>query len=135
MKFLKTALIVGALVVFPAWLAVLMLLGILQKLAVIVKPVSDALPNNIIHPLLIACVLMFVICLAVGVLIQSAIGLRIKNAVERVVFVKISGYTTIRGLTNQIGELEGKKGFEPALAEIEEAFAPCLIIERHECEL
>jgi uncharacterized membrane protein len=135
LRFLKTALIAGALVVFPAWLAILIILKILQKLAVVVKPVSVALPESINHPMLIACALMLVICLIVGALIQSMIGLRLKNAAERAVFEKIPGYTALRGLANQIGNIEDKKGFEPALVEIEEALAPCFIIERHEDEL
>jgi uncharacterized membrane protein len=134
-KFLKTALIAGALVVLPAWLAVLLLLKMLFKLEVVVKPISAALPNNIIHPLLIAVVVLLLICFIVGALIQSAIGLNMKNAAEKAVLEKIPGYTTIRGLASQIGDLEDRKGFEPALVEIEEALAPCFIIERHEGEL
>lgn len=131
-KFIKTALVGGALVVLPAWLAILLVLKILLKLEVIVKPVSAALPNHIIHPLLVAFALLLLICLFVGALIQTAIGLSMKNAAEKAVLERIPGYMTIRGLAGQIGGLEDKQGFEPALVEIEEALAPCFIIERHE---
>jgi uncharacterized membrane protein len=131
-KFLKTALIAGALVVLPAWLAVLLLLQILFKLEAIVKPISVALPDNIIHPLLIALVVLLLICFIVGALIQTVFGLNIKNRAETAILAKIPGYTMIRGLASQIGDLEDKNGFEPALVEIEEALAPCFIIERHE---
>lgn len=47
LRFLKTALIAGALVVFPAWLAILIILKNLQKLAAVVKPVSVALPKPV----------------------------------------------------------------------------------------
>jgi len=132
LKSLKTTLIGGALVVLPAWLAVLLLLKILFKLEVIVKPISTALPDNIIHPLIIAIFLLLFICFIVGTLIRTAIGLGMKNAAEKAVLEKIPGYTTIRGLASQIGDLEDKKGFDPALVEIEEALAPCFIVERHE---
>jgi uncharacterized membrane protein len=134
-KLPKTALIGGVLVVLPAWLDVMLLLKILFKLEVIAKPISAALPNNIIHPLLIALVLLLLICFIAGALILTAIGLSLKNAVEREVLEKIPAYTTIRGLADPIGDLEDKKGFEPALVEIEEALAPCFIIERHEGDL
>lgn len=131
-KSLKITLIGGALVVLPAWLTMLLLLKILFKMEDVVKPISAALPDNIIHPLIIATLLLLLICFIAGTLIQTTIGLGMKNTVEKAVMEKIPGYTTIRDLANQISNLEDKRGFKPALVEIEEALAPCFIIEDHE---
>lgn len=120
-KSLKITLIGGALVVLPAWLTMLLLLKILFKMEDVVKPISAALPDNIIHPLIIATLLLLLICFIAGTLIQTTIGLGMKNTVEKAVMEKIPGYTTIRDLANQISNLEDKRGFKPALVEIEEA--------------
>ncbi len=50
LEFLKSALVTGLLIVLPAWLAVLLLLNLLVKLGVLVKPLAAQMPLGINHP-------------------------------------------------------------------------------------
>lgn len=49
-SFLKISLLGGALVLLPAWLALLLFIKALIHLEVIVKPVSTHLPKGVGHP-------------------------------------------------------------------------------------
>lgn len=129
--FLKTTLLGGALVVLPAWLAVLLVVKALMKVQVLVKPVSSHLPEAVIHPKVVAVVVLILTCFLVGLLVRTAFGRRAKEVVEDRVLEKVPGYTTLRGIANQIGDLEENHGFKPALVEIEDALAPCFIVEEH----
>ena len=91
--FLKSTLLGGLIVVLPAWLAVLLVLKALSQLQIFVKPISKHLPQAIGHPRGIAIVLLVALCFAVGLLIQTAFGARIKGAV----LDKIPGYSTLHG--------------------------------------
>jgi ArsR family transcriptional regulator len=51
---LKNALVAGLLVVLPAWLAVLLIVGLLTKLGIVVKPIAGQLPEGVNHPQLVA---------------------------------------------------------------------------------
>ena len=41
------------------------------------------------------------------------------------------GYTTLRSMAEQMGDLQENHGFKPALVEIEDALAPGFIVEDH----
>jgi uncharacterized membrane protein len=58
LAFLKATLLGGVIVVFPAWLAVLLVLKALAHLEIFVKPISKHLPQAIGHPRVIAIVLL-----------------------------------------------------------------------------
>lgn len=129
--FLKTTFLGGVIVVFPAWLAVLLVLKAVGHLEIFVKPISKHLPQAIGHPRVIAIVLLVAVCFAVGFLIQTAIGARIKSLVERLVLDKIPGYTTLHGFAARLSDSEEKASFQPALVEMEEALVPAFIVEQH----
>ncbi|MBX3389119.1 MAG: hypothetical protein KF691_06645 [Phycisphaeraceae bacterium] len=44
---------------------------------------------------------------------------------------RLPGYSTLRSVAEQLGQIENSRGFQPALVEIEDALAPCFIIEEH----
>ena len=60
------------------------------------------------------------------------VGRQLKEAVENTVLEKVPGYTTLRSVAEQIGDLEENHGFKPALIEVEDAFAPGFIVEEHD---
>ncbi|MBX3378802.1 MAG: DUF502 domain-containing protein [Phycisphaeraceae bacterium] len=129
--FLKATLLGGALVVLPAWLAALLLVKALIQLEVLVKPVSASLPEGIGHPLVIASLLIVLVCFAVGVALRTAIGHQARRAVESKVLERLPGYSTLRSIAEQIGQIENSRGFQPAFVEIEDALALCFVIEEH----
>jgi len=129
--FLKTTLVGGALVVLPAWLAVLLVAKALMHLQVFVKPVSSHLPASIEHSRIIAILLLLAFCFLVGLIIQTTIGAHLQRTVEKRVLEKLPGYTMLHGLAGQLTEFEKTEGFQPALVEIEEALVPAFLIEEH----
>lgn len=129
--FLKTTFLGGILVVLPAWLAVLLLLKALLQLKIIVAPVSKHLPPGIGHPVVISLVLMVAVCFLVGVVIRTTIGRQVKTLVERKVLERVPGYTMLRGVAEQMADLESNHGFKPALIENNDGLAPGFIVEEH----
>jgi uncharacterized membrane protein len=117
--------------VLPAWLAVLLLLKALMQLRIFVKPVSTHLPEGIGHPLVVAILSLIALCFFIGALIRTAVGRHVKRAVEFNVLERLPGYTLLRSVAEQIGELDGNRGFQPALVEIEDALAVGFIVEEH----
>jgi len=133
LKPLKTALITGVLIVLPAWLAVLLLLKVLVKLGVIVKPIAGHLPSGVDHPTLIALVAFLLVCLLVGLLVHTTIGRVVGKAIEETVLDRIPGYSALRSIAAQAGDFESEHDFQPALIVVEDGcLAPAFLIEEHE---
>jgi uncharacterized membrane protein len=130
-NFLKMTLLGGVIVVLPAWLAVLLVLKALAHLEIFVKPVSSHLPHSIVHPRVIAILLLVALCFLVGVAIQTAIGQKAEHAAERAVLEKIPGYTTLRSLASRLSDHAETSSFQPALVEMKEALVPAFIVEQH----
>jgi hypothetical protein len=55
-----------------------------------------------------------------------------KNAIGRRVLQRLPGYTLLRGLTGRVTGQADEPSFAPALAGIEEALVPALIVEKPE---
>lgn len=129
--FFKTTFLGGILVVLPAWLAVLLLLKALVQMKLIVKPVSDHLPSTVAHPLIMSVCLLLMLCFLVGAIIRTTVGRQVKTIVEQKVLEKVPGYTVLRSVAEQIGDLEKNHGFKPALIEVNDGLAPGFIVEEH----
>jgi hypothetical protein len=78
---------------------------------------------------ILAILILAAICLIAGLIVRTAPGLRAKNAVEGAVLERLPGYTLLRGLAGRVTGQGDEPTFAPALAEIEEALVPALIIE------
>lgn len=126
LAFLKATLLGGVIVVFPAWLAVLLVLKALAHLEIFVKPISKHLPQAIGHPRVIAILVLVGLCFLVGLAIHTAIGRRIERAAERLVLDKIPGYTTLHGFAARLSDSKENASFQPALA-----LVPGFIVEQH----
>jgi uncharacterized membrane protein len=129
--FLKTTFLGGALVVLPAWVAVLLVAKVLVKLEVIVKPVSATLPEGVGHPRILAALALAGLCFVVGAAVRTAIGRQAQRAIERSLLDRVPGYRTLRGLAQQVADTEGDHGFKPAFVETGDGLAPCFLVERH----
>jgi uncharacterized membrane protein len=130
-EFLKTTLVGGAPVVLPVWLTVLLLLKAVMQLQIFVKPVSTALPEGVVHPRVMALLVLLALCFLVGAAIRTAVGRQVRMAVERNLLERLPGYTTLRNFTQQLGDMENAKGFQPALVEIEDALVPGFLVEEN----
>jgi uncharacterized membrane protein len=128
----KTTLIGGLLVVLPIYLAILLLAKTLKGILALLSPVTATIPAGAQFRQVIALVIVLAVCLVAGMVVRTRAGLRAKNAFERSVLEKIPGYTLVRGLAERVSGDEREGAFRPALVEVEDALAPCFIIEELE---
>jgi uncharacterized membrane protein len=129
---LKAALVTGLIIVLPAWLAFLLLVKLLVKLGVLVKPVSKQMPESINHPHLIAGLSLILFCLLVGALVNTTIGRIVGRTLGENVFIHIPGYQSLRNIARQFGDQTMRDGFKPALIDVEDGcLAPAFLIEVH----
>ena len=131
-EFTKTTLIGGILIVLPVYIAVLLILKALQGLLAAVKPITAAIPASVEFDEILAILMLAVICFIAGLIVRTRAGLRAKNAIERSVLQRLPGYTLLRGLAGRVTGQADEPSFAPALAEIEEALVPALIVEKLE---
>jgi uncharacterized membrane protein len=132
LELLKSALVTGLLIVLPAWLALLLLLQLLLKLGVLVKPIAAQMPDGINHPQLVAAAVFIVICLLVGLLVHTAVGRIIGRTLGDNVFNRVPGYQPLRNIARQFSDMKANDGFKPALIEVEDGcLAPAFLIDAH----
>jgi uncharacterized membrane protein len=129
---LKAALVTGLLIVLPAWLALLLFLQVLVKLGLVVKPIAKEMPEGVNHPQIVALAVFVLICLLVGLLVQTPVGRAIGRILGDHVFNRVPGYQPLRNIARQFDDMEAKDGFKPALIEVEDGcLAPAFLIENH----
>lgn len=133
LKKLKSALITGACIVLPAWLAILLFVKALVKLGVIVKPISGHLPEEVDHPSILAFLIFILACLIIGILFHTGIGRAFGRSIEEAVLDKIPGYDSFKNIARQTKNFESEEGFKPAMIEIEDdSLSPAFLIETHD---
>lgn len=130
-EFIANALIGGALVVLPLYLAALLLLKGMQAVVGLVRPVAKLLPEWMPAENILALLLVLIVCFVVGLAVRTGPGRAIRSRMQTSVLGKIPGYTTIRGLTQRLAGEADENVWKPALVEIEDALVPAFIIEEH----
>lgn len=132
LQLLKSTLVAGLIIVLPAWLALLLLLKLLDKLGVLVKPIAGRLPEGVNYPILVATLALVLICLSAGLLVNTGIGRAIGNNLRHHIFNRVPGYEALRNIARQFSETDLRDGFKPSLLEVEDdALAPAFLIENH----
>lgn len=132
LEFLKSALVTGLVIVLPAWLAVLLLIKLLVKLGVLVKPLAAQMPAGIDHPQIIAALVFILLCLSVGILVHTTVGRLIGKTLGENVFNRVPGYQSLRNIARQFHDMDARDGFKPALIDVEDGcLAPAFLIEVH----
>jgi hypothetical protein len=99
---------------------------------VIYKPITAGIPASVEFREILAILALAAACFLAGLIVRIGPGLRAKNAVEATLLEKLPGYTLLRGLAGRVTGQADEPGFAPALAEIEEALVPALIVEKLE---
>ena len=130
-KFLKVTLVGGFLVVLPVWLSLLLLLKAIGSALKLLQPIAKMVPQQIVHPDMVALCLLIAICFAVGLLTRTRFGREIGDWLDEHVLGRIPGFRLIRGMIRQFAGKRGEQSFQPALVEIEEALVPAFIVEKH----
>ena len=126
MKDLRRALLDGALVVLPIGAIVLVVLAIVEK----VQRGAEPLAGRFVHPLIVAVVALLLLCLAVGLMIRSAVGRRTRDILEARLFEQIPGYRLAKAFVGYGPLVEGEgRAMRPALAAVEEGHCPALVMD------
>jgi len=132
LRNVKSAFVTGLLIVLPAWLAILLSIKLLVKLGVIVKPISQQMPEGVNHPHLVAAIFFLFLCLLVGSLVHTAIGRVIGRSLRENIFTHIPGYQSLCNISRQFGDQTMRDGFQPALIDVEDGcLTPAFLIEDH----
>jgi uncharacterized membrane protein len=127
-----SAMVRGLLVVVPIYLAVLLLFKGMKTVAGLVRPFALLLPSWFPAEQVLSLLLVFAICILIGVAVGTRGGQVFRERLEKAFFERIPGYALIRSLTQQLAGESRENVWKPALAEIEEALVPAFIIEEFE---
>jgi len=130
-RFLKTTLIGGLLVVLPVWVTVLLLLKAIKGALGMLRPIAKLLPQSVVHEDLIALGLLVALCFIVGLIIQTRPGNHLRKWLAKHFFERIPGFSLVRSMARQLAGDVREQAFQPALAEIEDALVPAFIVEKH----
>ena len=130
-EFVVNALIGGLLILFPIYLAILILLKGMQSVAALVRPLTGLLPAWLPAEGLLSLALVLVICFLIGLAVRTRVG-GIFTARMESLLEKLPGYALFRSLTQRIAGEGRENAWKPALVEIEEALVPAFIIEEIE---
>jgi uncharacterized membrane protein len=128
-RFAKTTLIGGVLIVLPIYVSLLLLAKAASGLLALVEPITALIPASLEFREVLAVIALVAICFIAGLIVRTGPGLRAKSAFEKAVLEKLPGYALLRGLTGRLAGQVDEPTFAPALAEIEEALVPALVIE------
>jgi uncharacterized membrane protein len=128
-EFMLKALVTGFIVIVPVYLAILLLLKAMGSVAGLVKPIAALLPDWLPAVNLVALLFVLLMCIIVGMLVQTPAGRSVRERVEKSLFERIPGYALLRSLTQQLAGQSRENVWKPALVEIEEALVPGFIIE------
>lgn len=129
-RFLRTTVIGGLLVLVPGYFSVLLLAKAAAGVMALLKPVTALLPDEI-HQLrgLAAALLVLLACFVLGLVAQTFVGRALLGAFERRVLEKLPGFTLIRGFAQRLSGRSSDEQFQPVLVEMEEALTPAFVVE------
>jgi uncharacterized membrane protein len=130
-EFLVNTLIGGVLIVFPVYLALLLLLKGMKSVVALLQPIAKMLPDWLPNENLLALLLVLFACFVLGAFARTSIGRRVRVRVEEVFFGNLPGYDTIRSLSRRMAGQGDENEWKPAFVEIEDALVPAFIVEVH----
>ena len=131
-EFMTNALVGGALVVLPIYLAVLLLLKGMKAVVGLVRPIALLFPDWMPAENILALLLVLIVCFIVGAAVRTHAGRNLRRRIEVSFLGRIPGYSTIRGLAERMAGEANDDAWQPALVEIEDALVPGFIIEQHD---
>ncbi len=123
---LRRMLLEGALLVLPVGAVVLLVLGLVAR----IERAADPLAGHVVHPAIVAVAGLVLICLAVGLVIRSALGRRMRALIEGTLLDRLPGYRLAKAFATD-GPWSGAGGrtVRPAMAAIEEGLCPALVMD------
>jgi uncharacterized membrane protein len=130
MRFVGTTLVGGVLVILPVYLAILLLLKTVKTLMNLMKPISDLVPENRLHPDVIAVIVVVLACFIAGLVARQFPRSKLGAAFEEKVLERIPGYGMLRSATRALlGTSDAT--LQMALVEMEEGLVVGVLTEHH----
>ena len=131
-EFVQNVLVGGVLIVLPIYLALLVLLKVMQSLAPVVRPFTVLLPAWVPAEHLFSLVLVLLVCCLIGVAVRTRLGHRLRERMETSLFERLPGYGLFRSLTQRLAGEGRENVWKPALADMGDGLVPVFIIEEFE---
>jgi len=128
-KFFVKTLITGLLVIVPVYLAILLLLKVLQSMAGLMKPITALLPEGLPAGGILALLLLLVVSFLAGLAALSPAARRLIRYLESRILFKIPGYQMFHQITQRAAGNNDEGDWQPALIEIEDALVPGFVVE------
>jgi len=132
LRFVKTTLVGGLVIVLPIWVAALLLIKAIKGVLGVLRPIATLLPQNIVHENVVAVALLLIICFSAGLLMRAALTRRMVGWFETKFLEYIPGYSAVRGVTRRLMGRAEDETFQAALVVIEDALVPAFIVEAHD---
>ncbi|MBR0649619.1 hypothetical protein GXW78_08100 [Roseomonas terrae] len=111
------------MVVLPIGAIALLVLGIVHRL----QEAADPLAGTYVHPAIVAVVMLVLLCLLIGLVVQSATGRRARRVLEAMLFERVPGYRLVKAFASEAPM--GGRAVRPALAKIEDGECPALVMD------
>jgi uncharacterized membrane protein len=119
LKFLKSAILNGLLILLPVLFLFVVLKELLQLLIGLATPIADLLPSHIIDSFpdisVLAVLLIFCSSLIIGILALLPVGAAIGRLIERIFLEKLPVYRPIKTLLQALLGTDASQNFKPAL--------------------
>lgn len=133
--FLKSTLIRGALFLVPLMLALVLLREAVGLIARLLRPISEALPQQtligISVPELLAAIILLGIGFIAGLLAQTTLGTSLSNRVEGLVLRKMPGYTLLKSVAQGKLGIEAEANVQVGLIRASTGWQIVFVMERH----
>jgi len=133
-KFLKSAVVNGLVILIPLVLVFLAIKEILELMISIASPIADLFPpgtfDHIKETEIIAALLILAVAFILGVLSKIKAGRVVGKGIEKYSLNKIPMYRMMKSLVGAFLNIESEESFRPAFIESDSGEAePCYVIE------
>ena len=120
-KFFKSALVNGLVILLPVVLVFLAIKEILAMLVGIATPIADLFPagtfDHVKETEIIAVILIVGMAVILGILSKVKVGRVLGHGIEKYTLYKIPMYRMLKSLVGAFLDLESEDSFKPALLE------------------
>jgi uncharacterized membrane protein len=133
-KFLKTAVVNGLVILIPLVLVFLAIKEIFGLMIGVATPIADLFPDGTFDTVketeILAALLILGVALILGVLSKIKAGRTVGRGIEKYTLNKIPMYRMLKSLVGAFLNLENEESFKPAFIENDSGdMEPCYVIE------
>ncbi len=134
MKVVKTTIVGGLVFLLPAALVLLVLSKSVTAARALAAPLSDKLPHVTLFGLgtatLVAVLLLLLVCFTAGIFARTSLGEKMKSRVDNSIVSSIPAYQILKSMAEGMEAIESSANVHAALARIEDAWQPALVLEK-----